>query len=350
MLGLHKSFKFITKENKPMNSQVKIALVGAGYWGKNLLRNFVNCPLTKVVAVCDADTELATSRAAQYENIQVFSNITDMLGNTEIDAVAIATPVRTHYHLAMTALEAGKHVLVEKPISLDYETASTLAATAAEKNLTFMCDHTFCYSGPVKCIQDVVTSGILGDVLSITSVRTNLGLFQKDVNVLWDLAPHDLSICEHILGEAYVTATVGATGIRHPDSSYVADAHLAVTLANEAVVTIHNSWLSPRKIRQMTIVGTDKMLFWDDLAPTEKIKVYHKNMKLVDEKFVYTDEGSTAPTVDATEPLLEVATDFARCIQTGSDPVATGIKAAQIVQILELANQSLSTGKTLEVN
>ena len=332
-----------------MNSQVKIGLIGAGYWGKNLLRNFVNCPLTKVSAVCDADIALAKSRADQYENIKVFSNISEMLTGSDVDAVAIATPVHTHYKLAMTALEAGKHVLVEKPISLDYETAASLAATASQMNLTFMCDHTFCYSGPVKRIQEVINSGILGDILSITSVRTNLGLFQKDVNVLWDLAPHDLSICDHVLGASYEPTTVSATGIRHPDSPYVADAHLAVTLANEAVVTIHNSWLAPRKIRQMTIVGTEKMLFWDDLAPTEKIQVYHKNMKLKQETFTYTDEGSTSPAVDMTEPLLEVATDFARCIQTGESPVATGVKAAQIVQILELANTSLLTGEMVQV-
>ena len=332
-----------------MNTQVKIGLVGVGYWGKNLLRNFVNCPGTKVVAVCDDNMQLAKSWAEQYAFIQAFPNIKKMLSKTAVDAVVIATPVHTHYELAMTALKAGKHVLVEKPISLDYATAMKLTKTAATKNLTFMCDHTFCYSGPVKRIRDIVNSGILGDVLSITSVRTNLGLFQKDINVLWDLAPHDLSICEYILGEGYVPMTVNAIGIHHPQSAYVADAHLTINLKNDTVVTIHNSWLAPLKIRQMTIVGTNRMLLWDDLAPTEKIKIYHKNMKLKNEEFVYTDEGSVAPVVDMTEPLLEVATDFARCIQSGTEPVATGVKAAQIVQILELANESLSIGQTVKV-
>jgi predicted dehydrogenase len=333
-----------------MSKEVKIGLVGAGYWGKNLLRNFVNCPLTTVVALCDSDTRLAKSRAQQYAFIQTFPDIKTMLSKADVDAVVIATPVHTHYDLAMTALKAGKHVLVEKPISLDYATAMKLTKAAARKNLTFMCDHTFCYSGPVRRIRDIIRSGILGNVLSITSVRTNLGLFQKDVNVLWDLAPHDLSICEYVLGEGYNPVSVNATGVRHPQSSHVADAHLTVNLKNDTRVTIHNSWLAPQKIRQMTIVGTNRMLLWDDLVPTEKIKIYHKNMKLKNEEFVYTDEGSIAPIVDATEPLLEVATDFARCIQESAEPVATGTKAAQIVQILELANESLATEQTVKVN
>jgi predicted dehydrogenase len=333
-----------------MNERVKIGLVGTGYWGKNLLRNFVNCSLTKVTAVCDANTELAQSRIEDYENIEIYSDINTMLNSAEIDAVAIATPVRTHYQLALAALDQGKHVLIEKPIALNYEQATELVTVASTNNLTLMCDHTFCYSGPVRSIRTVVESGILGDILAINSTRTNLGLFQKDVNVLWDLAPHDLSICEYVLGDTYVPVSVRASGAKHPDSPFAADAHLHVQLENNINISIHNSWLAPTKTRQFSIIGTEKMLLWDDLSPTDKVKICHKNMKKDNDTFIYTDEGTTAPAIDMTEPLLEVANDFARCVMTGEKPVAPGTTAAQIVQILELADQCLDTAETMEIS
>ncbi len=333
-----------------MTERVKIGLVGTGYWGKNLLRNFVNCTLTTVTAVCDANTELAKTRIEDYGDIEIYADVTTMLENANVDAIAVATPVRTHFDIAMAALRCGKHVLVEKPIALNYEQATQLVAEASNNNLTLMCDHTFCYSGPVRRIRQVIESGILGDVVTINSTRTNLGLFQKDVNVLWDLAPHDLSICEYILGDSYSPVSVRATGTKHPHSPFVADAHMHLSLENNVNIAIHNSWLAPTKTRQFTIVGTKKMLVWDDLSPNDKVKICHKNMRKDGEVFVYTDDGTTCPSIDMTEPLLEVANDFARCVLTGDSPVAPGHTAAQIVQILELADECLVTSETLEVS
>lgn len=332
-----------------IDKKVKIGLVGAGYWGKNLLRNFVNCTKTSVVAVCDIDTEAAAAKTSQYGDIQIFSNIDSMLAHSDIEAVAIATPVSTHYNIAMAALRADKHVLVEKPISLNYKTAASLTKTAKERELIFMCDHTFCYSGPVKALKEIVQSNILGDILYINSIRTNLGLFQKDVNVLWDLAPHDLSIVEYVLGDSYVPARISCNTTTHPGSPYAADAHMTLTLESGVTINIHNSWLAPVKTRQMTIVGAKKMLVWDDLLPNEKIKIYNKRMTAEGDKFIYIDHGIMVPPIDLKEPLLEVAEDFANCILTGSEPIATGIKAAQVVQILELADKSAESRSNIEV-
>lgn len=332
-----------------MTTKTKVALIGVGYWGKNLLRNFANCNQTELVGIYDTNVNLAKEKIAQYPNLNLYDSLSDLMGDPEIEGVAIATPVGSHCTLAMEALKANKHVLVEKPLCLSYQDAQSLVSEAAKRGLTLMCDHTFCYSGPVVALRNIVRSGVLGDLLYINSVRTNLGLFQKDVNVLWDLAPHDLSIAKFILGENYDPTGLICSAAHHPDSPHAADAHMSLTLRSGATLNIHNSWLSPVKVRQMTLVGTQNMVVWDDLLANEKIKVYEKGVSLEDGNFRYLNGSVFVPPIEEQEPLLGVVEDFANCIRNNEKPIATGIDAAHIVQILTLADKSIQCGSRVEV-
>jgi len=324
-----------------MTTKARVALIGVGYWGKNLLRNFVNCKQTDLIGIYDTDTRLAKEKIAQYSNLRLYGSLEELCADPSVDGVAIATPVGSHCSLAMQALNAGKHVLVEKPLCLSYTDAADLVKTATQRNLTLMCDHTFCYSGPVATLRTIVQNEVLGDLLYINSVRTNLGLFQKDVNVLWDLAPHDLSIAKFVLGDRYKPTGLQASAVYHPDSIHAADAHLSLTLGDQVTLNIHNSWISPVKTRQMTFVGTKNMVVWDDLLPTEKIKVYEKSASLGKGGFTYVNGSVIIPPVDEKEPLLEVVQEFADHIKNGTTPRLDAESASDIVRILETANLSL---------
>jgi predicted dehydrogenase len=328
-----------------MTTKTRVALIGVGYWGKNLLRNFVNCNQTELVGIYDTNTELAKEKVAQYPNLKLYENLDSLFGDESVQGVAIATPVRSHCSLAMQAMKANKHVLVEKPLCLSYADAASLVTEATKRELTLMCDHTFCYSGPVIALRNIVQSGVLGNLLYINSVRTNLGLFQKDVNVLWDLAPHDLSIARFVLGDKYSPTGLIASATTHPDSPHVADAHMSLNLGNGATFNVHNSWLSPVKVRQMTLVGTKNMVVWDDLLPNEKIKVYEKGVSENNGTFEYLNGSVVVPPIDQKEPLLEVVQEFADHITNGTTPRLNATDACDIVRILEMANISLENNQ-----
>ena len=321
-----------------MTNKIKIGLVGVGYWGKNLLRNFQSSAATELVAICESDSSKARTLATQHDKVQVYQTIESMIAATDIEAVAIATPVGSHYNLAKYALSQGKHVLLEKPITVTSAQADELVTIAESLGLTLMCDHTFCFSSPVRTIKDIVSQGMLGEVLLINSTRTNLGLFQQDVDVIWDLCPHDLSIFEFLLGENFVVDTIKTTTTNHPASEYAADAFVSLKMKNGIVANIHCSWISPTKKRQFVIVGTEQMLVWDDMA-NEKIKLYDKNVSRTGNTFEYKDRGIAVPVIDQTEPLAEMVSHFASCVIHNTTPISSGKIAANIVKILETAGE-----------
>lgn len=329
--------------------KLRVAVVGAGYWGPNLVRNFLACPHATVPYICDLDRARAEKLAARFPGVGVESDFDALLANPDIDAVAIATPVRTHHPLAKRALLAGKHVLVEKPLAMTSAEARDLVELAASRDLRLMCDHTFCYTGAVRMIRDLVHAGELGEVLYFDSVRVNLGLFQSDVNVLWDLAPHDLSILDFILPDDIKPVAVSATGVDAMQTGFESVAYLTVHYDRPIIGHVHANWLSPVKVRTTLVGGTKKMLVWDDNSPSEKIKIYDKGVE-VDEAqrsellVRYRNGAAHIPVVPATEALLLVATEFAAAIRERRAPLTPGEAGLLVVQLLEAASISLREG------
>jgi len=330
-------------------NQIKVALVGIGYWGKNLLRNLVNCKNISLEAVCDQQYDKTKELISQYGNIDIYTDVDDLF-KLDIDGVVIATPVGSHHELALKTLLAGKHVLIEKPITTSYEQAAELVKIANEKKLILMCDHTFCFSPPAQTIRRILAEKTLGDLISINSSRTNLGLFQKDTNVIWDLAPHDFSILDFVLSSKdNDVQSINTLGVGYPNYNQCVDAHISLEMKNGLNVVIHNSWIYPEKIRKMVFVGTEKMLVWDDLLNNEKIKIYNKNVRIQNDNFEYISDGIFVPPMGNEEPLAELVNEFAKCIVEGNCEISDGQKAANIVKMLELSNSSLKMNKKLEV-
>ena len=260
------------------NRQLGVGVIGYGYWGPNLVRNFSNGISTHVVSICDLDPgKLATSQRL-YPGVTTTSDFHDLLTNPAIDAIAIATPTRTHYDLALAALKAGKHVFVEKPLAPTAEQVRSLIDEANRRNLILMVDHTFLYTPAVQKIRELVHTGELGEIYYYDSIRSSLGLFQSDVNVIWDLAVHDISIINYIIKEKPVS--VSATASRHVDGSPENMAHITLFFDSKCVAHVSVNWLSPIKVRQTFIGGSRTMIVYDDVEPTEKIKVYDKGIIL----------------------------------------------------------------------
>jgi len=328
---------------------IGVAVVGAGYWGPNLVRNFSTCSKTTVRVIVDLDLAKADKLAQKYPGTDTCGDIAEALARTDVDAVAIATPVATHYPLAKQALLAGKHVVVEKPLTLTGKEGEELGALAEERGLTLMCDHTFCYTGPVRMIRDLVHSGELGDVLYFDSVRVNLGLFQNDVNVLWDLSPHDLSILDFILPDDIKPVAVSATGIDAVGTGFESVAYLTVHYDQPVIGHVHANWLSPVKVRMVLVGGTKKMVVWDDTDPAERIKIYDKGIEVDQaqrEKLLvkYRHGAAHIPVVPGTEALLLMVTEFADAINEQRTPITSGRDGLLVVKILEAANYSLKQG------
>ena len=328
---------------------VNVAVIGAGYWGPNLVRNFSSCPTTTVAAICDLDRAKAEKLAARFPGPRVSTDFADVLADDDIHAVAIATPVHTHFPLAKAALLAGKHVLVEKPLTLSSAEGQELVDLAAERDLRLMCDHTFCYTGPVRKIRELVHSGELGEVLYFDSVRVNLGLFQSDVNVLWDLAPHDLSILDFVLPDHIKPVAVSATGLDAMNTGYESVAYLTVHYDDALIGHVHANWLSPVKVRMTLVGGTKKMVVWDDTSPSERIKVYDKGVDVDESKreellVRYRHGGAHIPVLENTEALLMMASEFSDAIRQGRAPLTSGEDGLLVVKILEAANASIAQG------
>lgn len=328
---------------------IKIGVIGYGYWGPNLVRNFSDISESQVVAVSDFDQQRLKLVKTRYPAINTTTDYQTLLSDPNIDAIAIATPVSSHYDLASRALKAGKHVFVEKPLTETAKQGEGLIAEAEKGNLVLHVDHTFIYSGAVRKIHELVAKDTLGDLYYYDSVRVNLGLFQPDVNVIWDLAVHDLSIMDYIF--PLTPVAVSATGISHVPGKPANIAFLTVFFDNDAIAHLHVNWLAPVKLRRTLIGGSRKMILYDDLEPSEKIKVYDKGITLNGSKenlyntmVGYRTGDMWAPQLEITEALRVEAQHFVRCITQGERSLSDGHAGLRIVRILEAANRSLSEG------
>lgn len=323
---------------------IKICLIGYGYWGPNLLRNFNALDNCKVTVVCDSREERLNIVLKNYPETFVTTQLDDAFQN-DFDAVIIATPVYSHYEIAKKSLANGKHVLIEKPMSSSVAQCKELISLAQQKGVLLMVDHTFLYTGAVRKIKELLSSSTIGNVHYIDSTRINLGLFQPDINVLWDLAPHDISITYYILNAKPVA--VNSVGISHTDNHIENIAYLNLFFENNIIAHFHCSWSSPVKIRKFLIGGDKKMIVWDDMEPTEKVKVYdtgydhktdeEKRKILVD----YRTGDIYVPKVSTTEALSLMAKDFIKSIKDRTEPVANALNGLFVVKILEAASKSI---------
>jgi predicted dehydrogenase len=329
------------------SSQVGIGVVGYGYWGPNLVRNFANNGSAKLVGVSDLDKEKLVSIQRLYPGVTTTERYADLLGDPRIDAIAIATPVHTHYELAIAALRAGKHVLVEKPLAPSSDLVRRLIEEADRRGLTLMVDHTFLYTPAVQKIRDLMRRGELGEVYYYDSTRSSLGLFQSDVNVIWDLAVHDISIIQYILDEDPVA--VSATGSCHVAGSPENMAHITLFFQSRCVAHVSVNWLSPIKVRQTFVGGSKKMIVYDDLEPTEKIKVYDKGITLNGSsekahqfRIGYRAGDMWAPHISAKEALQSEVEHFIDSVRNGTPPVSDGLSGLRVIEVLEAASRSIA--------
>jgi predicted dehydrogenase len=326
---------------------IGVGIIGYGYWGPNLLRNFVESPRAVVRSVCDLRPERLQHLASRYPGITTTTRIDDVIGDPDVDAIAIVTPVSTHFDFAMQALQAGKHVLVTKPLTSDGDQAQRLIDEAERRGRVLLVDHTFVYTGAVRKIRDMVAGGELGDIYYYDSVRVNLGLLQHDVSVIWDLAVHDLSILDYVI-PARPTA-VSAVGMSHVGSGPENIAYLTLFFADNLLAHIHVNWLAPVKVRRTLIGGSRKMIVYDDLEPSEKIKVYDRGVSVGDASpdgvykmlVSYRMGDMWAPRLDATEALQLEASHFLDCIEGGGRPITDGAAGLRVVRIMEAATRSM---------
>jgi predicted dehydrogenase len=326
---------------------IRIAVIGYGYWGPNLVRNFMQTDGVAVVAVCDRSDDRRAAVERVYPAVRTYADVDEVLAAGDVDAVAIATPVSTHFDLAMRALAAGKHVLVEKPMTSTVAEGETLVAEAAERGLTLMVDHTFVYTSAVRKIRELLAGGGLGELYYYDSVRVNLGLFQHDVSVLWDLAVHDLSIMDFLLGRT--PTHVSAVGMSHVDGEPVNMAYLTCHFEDRLIAHFHVNWLAPVKVRQTMICGADRMVVFDDIETSEKIKVYDKGIivgtrssDVLERHVGYRTGDMWAPRLDTVEALGTEAAHFVDCITNGTTPQTDGAAGVRVVRILEAATKSLA--------
>jgi predicted dehydrogenase len=329
---------------------IGISVVGYGYWGPNLVRNFWEVPGTRLVSVCDTRTDRLAGLQGRYPAIEVTSRFDDVLNDPRVQVVAIATPVSSHYSLALRALEAGKHVFIEKPMTTTAEQAQRLIDEAERRRLVIGVDHTFVYTGAVRKMRELVDGQSVGDIYYYDSVRVNLGLFQHDVNVLWDLAVHDLSIMDYVLPAQPIA--VSATGVGHVAGEPENIAYLNLFFENNLIAHIHANWLAPVKVRRTLIGGSKKMIVYDDLEPSEKIKVYDKGITLNGNGATgenryqmlvgYRTGDMWAPQLDMTEALSLELRQFVACVEAGTTPTSDGHAGLRVVRILEAATMSLA--------
>jgi predicted dehydrogenase len=334
---------------------IGIGILGYGYWGPNLVRNFSEIPGSQVVAVSDLRNERLDVLRLRYPQVKATTDYRELLADPAIDAVAIATPVSTHFDLAMQALHAGKHVLVEKPLTATSEQGERLLEEAERCKRVLMVDHTFVYTGAVRKIRELLKAEKLGQLYYYDSVRVNLGLFQHDVSVLWDLAVHDLSIMDHVLNDR--PCAVSAVGMAHVPGQPKDVAYLNCFFNSHLIAHFHVNWLAPVKIRRTLIGGDRQMIVYDDLEPSEMVKVYNKGITLsngsegIYQLLVgYRTGDMWAPQLDRTEALRVEALHFLECIQTGRWPLTDGRIGLRIVKILEAATLSMGQrGRPIEL-
>jgi len=329
------------------NEVVGVGVVGYGYWGPNLARNFANADAAQLVAICDMDPAKLALAKRHHPAVVTTTEFRNLLTDSRIDAVVIATPAQTHYELALAALRAGKHVLVEKPLTEKSEQARHLIEEAEQQRLVLMVDHTFIYTPAVKKIRELIVQGALGDIYYYNGTRASLGLFQSDVNVIWDLAVHDISIIQYILDEDPVA--VSATGTSHVAGAPANMAQITLFFPNSCIAHINVNWLSPVKVRQTFIGGSRKMIVYDDVEASEKVKVYDKGITISGMtegahqlRIGYRAGDMWVPHLPAKEALLTEAEHFIACVRMGASPMSNGTSGLRVVEILEAASRSIA--------
>ncbi|RYD18887.1 MAG: Gfo/Idh/MocA family oxidoreductase [Verrucomicrobiaceae bacterium] len=332
-----------------MTASVAVGIVGYGYWGPNLARNFGGLTGARLTAVCDLDPARLARMRALHPGVSAYGDFEKMLRKSDLDAVAIATPVGSHHAIAKACLRAGKHVLVEKPMAGSVAECEELIAVAGDEGLTLMVGHTYLYSEAVAKIREIIASGDIGDIRYINCQRLNLGLFQQDINVAWDLAPHDLSIILHIMGESPHTVNCQGNAHINPDVEDVTN--ISLSFRGRRFATIQSSWLEPRKVRQMTFVGTRKMIVFDDLQPLEKIRIYDVRVdcpphydSFAEFQYSYHYGDCYIPHIGQREPLAAMCGDFIGSILGHRQPVSCGTNGLEVVRILQAGQQSLRAG------
>jgi predicted dehydrogenase len=333
-------------------SATRVGVIGCGYWGPNLLRNFADNEAAELRWICDADPGRLMAMGRRYPAAQTTTDYQHLLADPELDAIAVVTPVATHFQIAKAALLAGKHLLVEKPLTATAGEAEELIELAERHQRTLMVDHTFVYTGAVRKMKEIVTSGELGDLLYFDSVRINLGLFQKDINVLWDLAPHDLSIMDYLIERQ--PDAISAIGSCHIEQGIENIAYLMMHFTDDFIAHFHFNWLAPVKIRRTMIAGSRKMILYDDIEPTEKVRIYDKGVttnrigpdREADYQTLvsYRTGDVWAPKLDSTEALRYVVSEFLDSISSGRRPLTDGLAGLRVVRLLEAAQQSIKNG------
>jgi len=326
---------------------INIGVIGYGYWGPNLVRNFSGAADAQVSAVADLDEQRLGLVKKRFPAVELTTDFRSLLADSKIDAVAIATPVSSHFKLTLEALRAGKHVFIEKPLTETAEEAEQLIAEADKRGLVLHVDHTFIYTGAVRKMRALVEDGELGDLYYYDSVRVNLGLFQPDVDVIWDLAVHDLSIMDYVFSSRPVA--VSASGMSHVEGKPTNVAFLTIFFEDNAIAHLHVNWLAPVKVRRTLIGGSRKMIVYDDLEPSEKVKVYDKGITMgggkedtYQQRIGYRTGDMWAPKLEVTEALQVEADHFVRCIEKGEPSQSDGQAGLRVVQILEAASHSLT--------
>lgn len=324
---------------------VKFGVIGYGYWGPNVVRNLDRLDEAQVIAVCDRDANARNKVKKAYPHVRVTADASELMTSTDIDAVAVVTPVWTHFELAKAALENGKHIFVEKPFASNTAQAEELIELAERKNLKIMVDHTFLFTGAVQKISQLLGEGALGKLYYYDSTRVNLGLFQHDINVVWDLAPHDLSIMDHLIQES--PEAIVATGQTHLNG-FEDVAFITLYYPDKVIAHVNVNWLSPVKVRTTLIGGEKKMLVWNDLEADEKIKIYDKGVHVTSREGLYNllvnyrSGDMWAPQIEQVEALHRELGYFVSCICSGEVPINDGKAGLRVVTMLEAASESLS--------
>jgi predicted dehydrogenase len=339
-----------------MAKLLTVGVVGCGYWGPNLIRNFRQLPDCRLKSICDVSPDRLAHMRRLYPEVEGTQHFEELVQDPELDALAIATPVRFHYPMARASLLAGKHTFIEKPMATSVAECEELIHLAPERGLVLMVGHTFLFSPAVRKIKEIISRGDIGPLHYIAARRLNLGLFQKDINVTWDLAPHDLSIILYIMES--LPRKVACWGNAHITPGIEDVTSLYLTFDHHRIAMVHSSWLDPKKVREMTFVGTRRMIVYDDVAVHEKIKIYDARVEVpphydtfAEFQYSYHYGDMYVPYVKQEEPLKLECQHFLDCIRNGQKPLTSGWEGMEVVRILELASRSLQLGGVpLEVN
>ena len=329
-----------------MKERICVGVVGCGYWGPNLIRNLSNLSECELKVICDLDIQRLNHLKGLYPKVEVSTDFKEVVARPDIDALLIATSAPLHYPMAKQALLAGKHVFIEKPMATSSQECDELVQLAADRELTLMVGHTFLYSAPVRRIKEIISKGDIGELRYISARRLNLGLFQRNINVTWDLAPHDISIILYVTG--MLPVSVNCQGNSHVTQGVEDVTSMCMNFVNGIFATVQNSWLDPRKVREMTIVGSRRMIVYDDVQPLEKIRIYDTRVEtpphydtFAEFQYSYHYGDSYIPYVKQEEPLKVECQHFLDCIRSARRPITDGVHGANVVRVLEGSTNSL---------